>query len=261
MIASVASIAIPGILAGIVLAGMHTYFGLHIIERRVLFLGLTLAQWAALGSSIGALIGYPPHTPMRYIWSGVFALLGVVVVELTRRDRETRMPQETILALVYAITAAITVVIIAETPLHIRGSDLLSVSLHRVAWMAMFYAAVGAVLLAFHQRFLTGGTWWHFCYYGLLAIIITSSVSVAGVVLVFAYLTVPAVVATMLSKQPGARLAIGWVVGAVSTAGGILASLVLDWPTDAAVVCTLGVALAITGAYVILNRARRRRFG
>ena len=77
---------------------------------------------------------------------------------------------------------------------------------------------------------------------------------IAGVLLVFTFLIVPAVCAALLSRHIGVRLAIGWVLGFAVSAIGCGLSYVLDLPTGATVVCTFGLALALLGVFRSLAR-------
>ena len=97
--------------------------------------------------------------------------------------------------------------------------------------------------------------WWDFLFYASFGVVVTSSVSVAGVLLVFCYLIVPSVGAMLYSERIGPRLAIGWTMGTVVSAAGVFLSLKLDLPTGATIVCTFGAALAVMAAARPLIRA------
>jgi len=97
---------------------------------------------------------------------------------------------------------------------------------------------------------------WDFLFYTSFGFVVTSSVTIAGVLLVFSYLIVPSVAAMLFSRSIGTRLAIGWTMGAVVSAAGIIASFQIDLPTGATIVCTFGVALVILAVVRVLTRRR-----
>jgi zinc/manganese transport system permease protein len=98
---------------------------------------------------------------------------------------------------------------------------------------------------------------WDFLFYASFGFVVTSSVLIAGVLLVFCYLIVPSVAAMLYADRIGPRLAIGWTMGTVVSALGIFLSVKLDLPTGAAMVCTFGLVLVLMAAVrPLLRRAR-----
>jgi zinc/manganese transport system permease protein len=123
---------------------------------------------------------------------------------------------------------------------------------------AALYAAVGGFHYIFRKQFLAISVnheraeqtglrvrWWDFLFYASFGFVVTSSVSIAGVLLVFCYLIVPSVAAMLYSEHIGTRLAIGWTMGTIVSGVGVYLSLVLDFPTGATIVCTFGAALLL----------------
>ncbi|MGZ8811597.1 MAG: metal ABC transporter permease, partial [Thermoanaerobaculia bacterium] len=101
-------------LAGLILTGIHAYLGVHVVERGVIFVDLSLAQIAALGTTTAYLAGYGLHTPITYFWSLGFTILGAAIFALTRVHRETRIPQEAIIGIVYAVSAAAAILAMSK---------------------------------------------------------------------------------------------------------------------------------------------------
>ena len=249
-------------LAGLVLTGIHAYLGVHVVERGVIFVDLSLAQIAALGSTVAFLAGYDLHSGTGYFWSLAFTIAGAAIFALTRTHRETRIPQEAIIGIVYAVSAAATILVMSKAPQeteHLKDmlvGNILAVSWRVVIETAILYALVGLFHYVFRKRFLaisTGQTipnvkFWDFLFYTSFGVVVTSSVAIAGVLLVFSYLIVPSVGAMLFARRIGARLAIGWSMGAIVTALGILLSFYADLPTGATIVCTFGVVLALMAA-------------
>lgn len=248
-------------LACLVLTGIHAYLGLHVVERGVIFVDLSLAQVAALGATIGFLLGYDLHGESSYLFSLGFTLLGAAVFALTR-SYKSKIPQEAIIGIVYAVSAAAAVLVMDRLPQgaeHIKDilvGNLLAVSPHEVIKMAVLYSVIGLLHWRWRKPFLAISTHhepavslgynlrvWDFLFYGTFGVVVTSSVAIAGVLLVFSFLIVPSVSAMLFSDKIGTRLAIGWTLGTLVSLVGMYASYKLDTPTGATVVCTFGAAL------------------
>ena len=255
-------LALP-FLACLVLTGIHAYLGLHVLARGVIFVDLALAQVAALGLTVALLAGHPPASAAAYWYALMFAVGGGLVFAVTR-VRQAAIPQEAIIGIVYVVSAALTVLVVDRAPQgaeHIKRllvGSLVTVSGSDVVGLATTYAGIGLLhwlvrrpLLAISFAPPASGRWvvaWDALFYASFAVVVTSSVRIAGVLLVFAFLVVPAAIAVLLSSRLGARLTIGWMVGALVSAIGLVASYSWDLPTGAAVVTTFGAALLTTAA-------------
>jgi zinc/manganese transport system permease protein len=250
-------------LAGLILTGIHAYLGMHVVERGVIFVDLSLAQIAALGTTSAYLAGHDLHDPITYFWSLGFTILGAAVFALTRTHRhESRIPQEAIIGIVYAVSAAAAILAMSKAPEgteHLKDmlvGNILTVSWPTVIKTAIVYALVGVFHFVLRKRFLAislgeeipGVRLWDFLFYTSFGFVVTSSVAIAGVLLVFSYLIVPSVTAMLFARTIGARLAIGWTMGAIVSAVGILLSFHYDLPTGATIVCTFGAALGLLAA-------------
>jgi zinc/manganese transport system permease protein len=247
------------LLAGLILTGIHAYLGVHVVERGVIFVDLSLAQIAALGTTIAYLAGYPLHSGVTYFWSLGFTILGAAIFAFTRVHRETRIPQEAIIGIVYAVSAAAAILAMSKAPEgteHLKDmlvGNILTVSKFTVAETAGLYAIVGLFHYIFRKKFLAISLGehvphmklWDFLFYTSFGFVVTSSVAIAGVLLVFSYLIVPSVAAMLFAQSIGKRLAIGWTMGAVVSAIGIMISFQADLPTGATIVCTFGIALLL----------------
>jgi len=255
---------LPPLVASLILAGIHAYLGLHVVERGVIFVDLSLAQIAAFGSAVAILvpaIGGDPHSAGTYWMSLAFTMVGAVVFSTVRGQR-ARIPQEAIIGICYAVASAATIVAMSKATSeteHLKDmlvGNILAVSWGEVGKTAVLYGAIGLFHYVFRRRFLAisfnhdaepnGSTrWWDFLFYASFGFVVTSSVSIAGVLLVFSYLIVPSVGAMLYADTIGRRLAVGWTMGTVVSALGVYLSLYLDLPTGATIVCTFGGVLAI----------------
>ncbi|HWP35084.1 MAG TPA: metal ABC transporter permease, partial [Thermodesulfobacteriota bacterium] len=238
----------PALAAGLVLAGIHAYLGLHVLVRGVIFVDLALAQVAALGAAVAALAGHPPQSATAYSYSLAFALAGAGLLAFTR-TAPSRVPQEALIGVVYVVAAAAAVLVLdrapegAERVKALLVGNIVAVTPAEVRQLALLYGAVGLVHWLFRRRFLdlswgrlpasAAARAWDFAFYASFAVVVTSSVRVAGVLLVFSYLVIPAAVGALLADGVGRRLAIGWAVGAATTAAGLAASVAWDLPTGA----------------------------
>ena len=262
--------------ASLILAGIHAYLGVHVVERGVIFVDLSLAQIAVLGASIALVMpqgGGDPHAPFVYWLSLGFTFVGAAVFSVVR-GQKARIPQEAIIGICYAVASAGAILAMSKAPSeseHLKDmlvGNILAVSWPEVGRTALLYGAIGVFHFVFRKPFLAISTshgqasvpglsvrWWDFLFYASFGFVVTSSVSIAGVLLVFCYLIVPSVGAMLYAERIGRRLAIGWVMGAVVSAVGVFLSLKLDLPTGATIVCTFGAALALMAAVRPLVRA------
>lgn len=261
---SIFQILLPAFVASLILTGIHAYLGVHVVERGVIFVDLSLAQIAALGTTVAYLAGYDLHSTTAYVFSLGFTFLGAAIFAFSRSRRATRIPQEAIIGIVYAVSAGIAILVMSKATQeteHLKEmlvGNILSVSWKELAKTAVLYALVGVFHYFFRKRFLLismneaeaerqgwNVRFWDFLFYMSFGFVVTSSVAIAGVLLVFCFLIVPAVAAMLFSPRLGPRLAIGWTMGALVSAGGVTLSYVLDLPTGATIVGTFGAALLI----------------
>jgi len=251
-------------LASLILTGIHAYLGVHVVERGVIFVDLALAQIAALGATIAILSGMDPHGSEAYWISLAFTFLGAGLFALARSRRATRIPLEAFIGITYAVASAAAILAMSkatgETE-HLKDmlvGNILAVSRHDVIKTAALYGAIGLFHYIFRRRFLLISMdptrakaenisirLWDFLFYASFGFVVTSSVAIAGVLLVFCYLIVPSVGAMLFSDHIGKRLAIGWTMGTLVSAFGVYLSVLLDLPTGATIVCTFGAILLL----------------
>src|SRR5437899_172491 len=252
--------------ASLILTGIHAYLGVHVVERGVIFVDLSLAQIAALGATLALLLpitGNDPHAPSVYWISLGFTFIGAFVFS-TIRSRRARIPQEAIIGICYAVASAGAILAMSKATSeseHLKDmlvGNILAVSWQEVGKTAVLYGAIGAFHYIFRRKFLAISMdpkraeaegislrLWDFLFYASFGFVVTSSVAIAGVLLVFCYLIVPSVAAMLYADTIGRRLAIGWTMGTVVSALGVYLSVKLDLPTGAAMVCTFGLVLIV----------------
>ena len=264
--------------ACLVLTGIHVYLGVHVIARKVIFVDLALAQIAALGTVTGVLLGYEAGKDVTalYIYSLAFTFFGAFIFAVTRMKGEN-VPHEAIIGIVYAVTFAATILVLSKSALgpqeldHIIKGDLLWVQSHVVIKTAIIYAAVGLFHFIFRKKFLAisfdahdassngiNVRLWDFLFYMSFGFVITSSVAIAGVFLVFSYLVIPSVAAMLVAEKISTRLALGWTGSAIISFVGVKLSWVTGLPTSPLIVVLFAAALLLTGMFRYLRGAQRK---
>jgi zinc/manganese transport system permease protein len=250
--------------ACMILVAVHSYLGLHVISREVIFVDLSLAQMAALGTTIALFLGVARTSP----WAQAFALaatvLGAAVFAATRTKNHGRVPQEAIIGIVYVVASAAAILVANQTPSggeaikEILEGTVLWVTWATILKLLIAYVVLGTYIFIMRRRFETISfepvvaeskgwhmRWWDFWFYLGFGIVITFSVPIAGVPLVFSFLVVPAVTAFLFTRKPLLLTLIAWVTGAVASATGLAVSYWSDWPTGPTIVCTFGLVLLI----------------
>lgn len=253
---------LPPLVACMVIVALHSYLGIHVIAREVIFVDLSLAQMAALGSTVAILAGAAPDSSASFIYALGFTTLGAFLFALTRSTGKGRVPQEAIIGIVYVVASAAAILVADRAP---RGGeaikDILVGSLLWVTWptilrLAAIYAVIGAFHFMLRKRFLAISfepetafargwriRWWDFWFYLSFGIVITFSVPIAGVLLVFSFLVVPAAIAFQFTRRQGRLAVISWATGLLASASGLALSFRYDLPTGPVVVCMFGLLL------------------
>lgn len=250
--------------ATLLLTAIFSYLGIHIIQRQVIFVDLALAQLAALGTMVGLLFGVRLHSAGAFYFALPFTLAGAAVFALTRL-RGRAVPQEAVIGIVYVVTTAASILLLNSNPSeaehikHMLVGNILFVRWSDVTHLALLCGAMGLFHFFFRNRFLAisrdpdasglaAGAlpWWDFLFYVSLGLCVTASVEMAGVLLIFSYLVVPAASAMLLVRSLRARLILGWSIGACASLGGLSASALFDLPTGAAIVCAFGAIFLLT---------------
>ncbi len=249
--------------ASLILTGIHAYLGVHVVERGVIFVDLALAQIAALGAVVALIMGLDPHGGSAYWISLGFTFLGAFIFSMAKSKR-AHIPQEAFIGIAYAVASAAAILAMSkatgETE-HLKDmlvGNILAVSWQEVGKTAGLYGIIGLFHYIFRKRFLLismnpreaeaqgiSVRLWDFLFYASFGLVVTSSVAIAGVLLVFCYLIVPSVGAMLFTDRIGPRLAIGWTMGTLVSALGVILSVKLDTPTGATIVCTFGGVLVL----------------
>ena len=249
------------LLAAFVLTGIHVYLGLQVVMRGVIFVDLALAQVAALGSAVGIVMGLDHDSSMSYLLALGFTFMGSALFAYVRSSKQ-KIPQEAIIGITYVVCAAAMILLFSKSA---EGSEHLN---HLLVGSILFvYAVIGTFHWKYRQQFLLvsqfhvvgeklgqSARYWDFLFYVTLGFVVTNSVKIAGVLLVFSFLIIPTVAAIIYQDSIRGRLIFGWVFSIVGSLLGMFVSLTLDVPTGAAIVVTFGAMLAISGIYKVITR-------
>ncbi|MEO5677308.1 MAG: metal ABC transporter permease [Usitatibacter sp.] len=243
-------------IACVALVGIHAYFGLHVLRRNVIFVDLALAQVAALGATVAFMAGHAPQSLPAYGYALGFTLAAAAVLASTRGWAE-RVPQEAQIGVIYVVAAAAALLLVDRAPQgaeHIRQiltGNILTVGWDELRWCLPMYLLVG---VAHPYLRLRDGWLADFAFYGAFGLVVTSSVALAGVLLVFAFLIIPAAIGALFATTFARQLALAWVVGSGVAIAALAISYALDLSTGATLVCAYGAALALAG--IARNRTR-----
>jgi len=253
--------------ACLVLPPLLVYLGLHVVKREVIFVDLALAQVATLGTCLALLLGYHFNDKVTFWISLGVTFLGAALFSWSRTRRKDGVPQEAIIGITFVVAAAGVILMLSrvaggkEELEHLLTGDILNVTMGEVAQRAGVFVVLAAFYAAYHSKFAMISSdpdaafasglkvrLWDFLFYAAFALVVVSFVRVAGVLLTFAYLIVPAVCAVMLANRWSSRLTVGWAIAALASLIGLFASYQLDLPTGAAIVCACGLLLVAVAA-------------
>ena len=254
----------PALVACLLLTCILSYFGLHVLLREVIFVDLALAQLAALGAAVGHLLSAHTDSFATYLYSFAFTLAGAAIFALARPARR-RLPQEALIGIVYGVSAALVILLVSKSALDrddvesMLTGRLLFAEWSEIGAMALLFGAVALLHFTLRRQFLEASeqsrahaspsrrqTLLDFVFYASFGVVVTSSVQLSGVLVVFGLLIVPASCAAIFFTRISSRLVASCLIGAISCTAGIAASAIWDLPTGAAVVAALGAAFLLT---------------
>lgn len=272
------SIMLLPFLECLILVGIHSYLGLHVIRRQIIFIDLTLAQLAAMGTSIAFIFGFEPFQFRTFLISFLAALLGGIIFSFTRQKEKEGVPQEGIIGLGFAISASLSVLILDK---FATGTEhMKDIFMGNILWVRkeeffkafIIYSIIGFIFAIFHKKFLLVSEnieeakkeglsifFWDVLFYGLFALVITTSVEVAGVFLVFTFLITPALMAVQGTKSFLFQLLIGWSAGIFASLFGLIVSYLFDLPSGPSVVVIYGIILVLWSFFIKFFKKKNGR--
>ncbi len=270
------SFMLPALVVCLILAGIHTYFGYHIVRRGVIFVDLSLSQIAALGACVALLLGWGENDPGKaFVMSLAFTFGGAVLFALLRRSQKI-VPMEALIGIAYAGAIAVSLLLLEKSATgteHIKEmlvGTILTVSWYDVIQLGAIVLVVGIIHAVFFKRFLhlsenadstgkgqAGILLWDIIFYATFGIVVTSSVKIAGVVLIFSLLTIPAVTAMICSAGTIRRIVLGWIFGLAGCMLGLELSLRIDSAAGPSIITTLlAIMLLVAAISPMMRRIR-----
>ena len=264
------------VIVSLVLAGIHAYLGFHIVRRGVLFVDLALAQMAALGVALAVVLRLEHSEVQAYLLALGMTFVGAALFAWLR-GRARSVPLEAFIGIVFATAQALVFLVLEKSPAgpeHLKETlvgSLFTVDPTHVLRVAILYAVIGLVHIALRKPFfeITNDPqaaeargrrifFWDLLFYATFGFVVTSSVQMAGVLLVFGFLVIPAVAGLMATSRPGPALAVGWIFGFVASVLGLLGSVRWDLPAAPTILVTLTALLLVMGTALGFARLRRR---
>ena len=258
--------------ACLVLPPLLVYLGIHVVEREVIFVDLALAQVATFGTCIALIMGYDFHDRVAFWISLGVTFLAAGLFAWSRSLKHQAVPQEAIIGITFVVAAAAVILLLSrvaggrEELEHLLTGDVLNVTGVEVGQRAALFAVLAGFFGAYHRRFALISenverafaeglrvALWDFLFYAAFAVVVVSFVRVAGVLLTFAYLIVPAVCGATLARRWAGRLLVGWVVAVTASVLGLTTSYLLDLPTGAAVVVACGLLLVLVNVVAAMR--------
>ena len=244
------------LVASLIVGAVCAYLGVYVVLRRIVFVGAALAQVSSAGVGLALCTGRNPS-----LMSLVFTLGGVAAFSVKSKDRRTT--QESLIGIGYAVASALAALFVAKSAqgeahmLDVLSGNILTVTWPEVAWMAGVRVVAVAVHALLSKQFLYSmfdpetaqasgirAGWWDLVFFLILGVIISLAIKLAGTLLVFAFLVVPAVTGLLLSERLGRVYAIAIGAASIATIGGLCASVKLDLPSGPAIVACSFVLLA-----------------
>jgi zinc/manganese transport system permease protein len=260
------------IVACVLLPWLLVYLGLHVVQRGIIFIDIAMAQMASMGICVAVLFHLDLESPVTFAIALGFTLAGAAIFSVTGK-RTSQVPQEAVIGIAYVVAAAAAVLLLsraAEGDEQIKQmlvGNILLVTPLEVGKCFGLFAIVGLLHFVLRRNFLLVSfdrdgayekgllvRWWDFLFYAAFGLVVTSFVRIAGVLLVFSYLIVPAVCGINLAGSLGRRLLVGWLIALIGGVGGLFLSFYWDLPSGAAIVCTFGALLILVSIISLFRR-------
>lgn len=233
---------------------LHTYIGLHVIRRTIIFSDLVLDQLAAFGALVGIGIGIQYGTGGSYLISLIAVLIGAALLVVIK-PKNRLIPQEAVIGIMYALALVISLLLADKIPGgEIYVTKTLSGCMLWVTWPFIIVTVIAyIVLLVFHYKFrdkfigltekkleIKNEKFWDFLFFTTQGVITVLIVPIAGVLLAYAFLMIPAAIVAMFTKKWISAVVIGWGIGLCACLIGLFAAYFFDLPYGPALVLSLG---------------------
>ncbi len=235
-------------LACLLLIGIHAYFGIHILERGIIFVDLALAQFIGIGLALSFLLAGERHI----FFSLIFAMLGALILAVSKRAAKY-VNIEAFIGVLYIFSVSAAILILDRSPHGLEefktiiNGNIIWVTPGDILSTFIVYGLVGVLHFIFREKFYAlsfhgkGGFWLEFLFFASFAVVLVKSVQMAGILQVFSFLVIPAMIGRLFSREPFKVLMTGWLLGVLVSVGGIFLSYKLDVPTAPVIVVSLSI--------------------
>ena len=258
MIDNLLFLAAP-ITVSIILAGILSYFGNHILSRGIIFIDIAVAQIAALGTMIGLLLGFAEESGSVKMISYIFTIAVISVFALTKFKKQV-ISQEAIIGIFYFLALGIAMRLAEKIP---GGSNFISKTITGnllwVTWKSVLsclimIVGIGIIHVIFRRQFikisdskngLPYSLWktraYELLFYITFSMVIVKAVPIGGVFFVFTLLIAPASAATLFTDSWKKRLIWSWIIGLTVAVAGMYLSYTMHISNAQAIVTRMGL--------------------
>lgn len=259
-------------MACLLLPWLLVYLGLHVVKRGIIFIDIAMAQMASLGICVAVLFHIDLNSYATFGIALGFTVLAAAVFSFTGW-RASQVPQEAVIGIAYVVATAAAILLLSrategdEQIKQMLVGNILLVTPEEIWKCFALFVLVGIlhfvlrryfIVVSFNRQFAYNKglrvRWWDFLFYATFGLVVTSFVRIAGVLLVFTYLIVPAVCGVSWTGSLWRRLVMGWFIALLGGVGGLFFSYWWDLPSGAAIVCMFGVLLILVSGISALRR-------
>jgi zinc/manganese transport system permease protein len=235
-------------LACLLLIGIHAYFGIHILERGIIFVDLALAQFIGIGLALSFFLGGEQHV----ILSLVFAMIGALILATSKRAAKYANI-EAFIGVLYIFSVSAAILILDRSPhgleefKSIINGNIIWVTPAEILSTFIVYGLIGLLHVVLWKKFYAlsyegkGGFWLEFLFFASFAVVLVKSVKMAGILQVFSFLVIPALIGRLFTRKPFKVLMVGWALGVLVSLVGISLSYKFDLPTAPVIVLSLSI--------------------
>ena len=266
----------PPITASVILAGLLSFFGNHILSRGIIFIDIAIAQIAALGTMIGLLLGLAEQSALVQVLSYIFTL-GIISLFALTKFRDQRIPQEAIIGIIYCVGLGLASLFAEKIP---GGSNFITKTITgnilwvtwKQMWPLVFLLLVVVLIHSFFgKHFIKISSepngypfspkrlrMYELLFYVSFGLVIVKSVQIGGIFLVFILLIAPSTAATLFTNTWKTRFIWSWIIGIIGSVIGMYLSYSLNISNGPAIVCLLGIIVFIL-AFIVLARRHQEK--
>jgi len=246
---SIVTLLYPALILAILLVFIHSIFGLEIIKRGVIFTDLAIGQFAAIGVAVSLLFF---HGNYSFILTLIFALIGATLISIATKKV---VHIEAFIGMLYALGASSIIILLSNTTEgtelfnKLQATDILFTTTEDLIEPFLLYSIVSILFLNLYHRL--NGLYKEMLFFGLLALTVTSSVQLAGVLVVFVLLIVPAFLSLLQNRF--SKLLFAWIIGSII----VIMAMVLSYYFDLSTGYTIVFVGSLCGVVFSLIFSRR----